>query len=53
MLSQPHLDKRFSERAGYFPISGEHLYTVLHEVEDPVGRVLLVGPFASMGTVLG
>jgi hypothetical protein len=47
MLSQPHLDKRFSERAGYFPISGEHLYTVLHEVEDPVGRVLLVGPFAS------
>jgi len=47
MLSQPYLDKRFSERAAYFPISGEHLYTVLHEVENPVGRVLLVGSFAS------
>jgi Serine aminopeptidase, S33 len=28
-------------------VSGEHLYTVLHEVENPVARVLLVGPFAS------
>jgi hypothetical protein len=35
------------ERAGYFPVSGVHLYTVLHEVRDPVARVLLVGPFAS------
>jgi pimeloyl-ACP methyl ester carboxylesterase len=35
------------ERAGYFPVSGAHLYTVLHEVENPVARVLLVGPFAS------
>jgi predicted alpha/beta hydrolase len=35
------------ERAGYFPVSGVHLYTVLHEVKDPVARVLLVGPFAS------
>src|ERR1700743_1316020 len=35
------------ERAGYFPVSGSHLYTVLHEVQDPVARVLLVGPFAS------
>jgi hypothetical protein len=35
------------ERAGYFPVSGAHLYTVLHEVESPLARVLLVGPFAS------
>jgi pimeloyl-ACP methyl ester carboxylesterase len=36
-----------TERAGYFPVPGAHLYTVLHEVESPVARVLLVGPFAS------
>jgi hypothetical protein len=36
-----------AERAGYFPAAGEHLYTVLHEVENPVARTLLVGPFAS------
>jgi len=35
------------ERAGYFPVSGAHLYTVLHEVESPLARVLLIGPFAS------
>jgi hypothetical protein len=35
------------EHAGYFNVSGAHLYTVLHEVQDPVARVLLVGPFAS------
>ena len=35
------------ERAGYFQVSGAHLYTVLHEVQEPVARVLLVGPFAS------
>jgi hypothetical protein len=35
------------ERAGFFPVSGAHLYTVLHEVKNPVARVLLVGPFAS------
>jgi hypothetical protein len=35
------------EHAGYFNVSGAHLYTVLHEVPDPVARVLLVGPFAS------
>jgi len=39
--------QQLSERAGYFPVSGAHLYTVLHEVENPVARVLLVGPFAS------
>ena len=36
-----------AERAGYYPVSGEFLYTVLHAVEKPVARVLLVGPFAS------
>jgi len=35
------------EQAGYFKVSGAHLYTVLHGVADPVARVLLVGPFAS------
>jgi pimeloyl-ACP methyl ester carboxylesterase len=35
------------ERAGYFTVSGADLYTVLHEVPDPVARVLLIGPFAS------
>jgi hypothetical protein len=34
------------EQAGYFEVSGAHLYTVLHAVPDPVARVLLVGPFA-------
>jgi pimeloyl-ACP methyl ester carboxylesterase len=36
-----------SEKAGYFPVPDAHLYTVLHQVTDPVARVLLVGPFAS------
>lgn len=35
------------EQAGYFEIAGAHLYTVLHEVADPLARVLLVGAFAS------
>ena len=35
------------EHAGYFEVPGAHLYTVLHEVKDPITRVLLVGPFAS------
>jgi hypothetical protein len=35
------------EQASYFEVPGAHLYTVLHEVEDPVARVLLAGPFAS------
>jgi alpha-beta hydrolase superfamily lysophospholipase len=41
------LNGQLEERAGYFPVSGAHLYTVLHEVKNPVARVLLVGPFAS------
>jgi hypothetical protein len=35
------------EEAGYLPVPGAHLYTVLHRVTEPVARVLLVGPFAS------
>jgi alpha/beta superfamily hydrolase len=35
------------EQAGYFRVPRAHLYTVLHRVEAPVARVLLVGPFAS------
>jgi pimeloyl-ACP methyl ester carboxylesterase len=38
---------RSLELARYFPVPGAHLYTVLHEVTDPIARVLLVGPFAS------
>jgi alpha/beta superfamily hydrolase len=36
-----------TEQAGYFAVAGAHLYSVLHHVEDPIARVLLVGPFAS------
>jgi len=35
------------EHAGYYKVSGAYLYTVVHEVPDPLARVLLVGPFAS------
>ena len=47
MQSPLHPNRQLQEHAGYFPVSGAHLYTVLHEVIDPVARVLLVGPFAS------
>lgn len=47
MQTQVHPNQAHSERAGYFPVSGVHLYTVLHEVTAPIARVLLVGPFAS------
>jgi hypothetical protein len=39
--------KQLPEHPRYFEVPGAHLYTVLHEVEEPVARVLLVGPFAS------
>jgi hypothetical protein len=45
--TQLHNDSASLEYAGYFTVSGAALYTVLHEVPDPVARVLLVGPFAS------
>jgi pimeloyl-ACP methyl ester carboxylesterase len=44
---QRYPDSILAERAGYFPVPGAHLYTVLHEVKNPVARTLLVGPFAS------
>ncbi len=47
MQNQLHSNRQFKERAGYFPVSGAHLYTVLHEAPDPQARVLLAGPFAS------
>src|SRR5277367_3622317 len=34
-----------AERPGFFPVRDEQLYTVLHEVKQPLARVLLVGPF--------
>lgn len=34
------------EEAGYFEVAGNHIYAVLHQVENPVARVLLAGPFA-------
>ncbi len=47
MHKQTRRDGTLLECAGYFTVSGAALYTVLHEVPDPVARVLLVGPFAS------
>ncbi len=47
MLGQFESSKRLPEHAAYFEVPGAHLYTVLHEVKDPIARVLLVGPFAS------
>jgi Serine aminopeptidase, S33 len=43
----PARENNMVEQAGYFWVSGAHLYTVLHEVPNPIARVLLVGPFAS------
>ena len=47
VTNQLHENEQVEERAGYFAVSGAHLYTVLHEVAEPLARVLLVGPFAS------
>ena len=44
---QQYPESVLAERAGYFPVPGAHLYTVLHEVEAPLARVLLIGSFAS------
>ncbi len=41
------LNNELEEQRGYFEVPGAHLYTVLHRVEVPIARVLLVGPFAS------
>jgi predicted alpha/beta hydrolase len=45
--NQRDLNGQLQERAGYFEVSGAHLYTVLHEAQNVAARVLLVGPFAS------
>jgi hypothetical protein len=37
--------ENWKSRPGYFRVPGAHLYTVLHRVEDPVARILFVGPF--------
>ncbi len=47
MPTQSQAEVRMPEQAGYFAVPGAHLYTVLHQVTDPVARVLLVGPFAA------
>lgn len=41
------LDKQSCGVAAYFPVRGAHLYTFLHEVQNPVARVLIIGPFVS------
>jgi pimeloyl-ACP methyl ester carboxylesterase len=45
--TEHQLEMNLPVRSGYFDVPGAHLYTVLHEVADPVARILLVGPFAS------
>jgi pimeloyl-ACP methyl ester carboxylesterase len=47
MAVQPCPATNLPECPGYFPVPGAHLYTVLHPVENPVARMLLVGSFAS------
>ncbi|RSL17405.1 serine aminopeptidase S33 family [Edaphobacter aggregans] len=47
MQTQLHQEISLPEQAGYFTVPGAELYAVLHQVPDPVARVLLVGPFAS------
>ena len=47
-LQTERLPPGYSGRTpGYFPVDGAALYTVLHHVENPVARILLVGSFAS------
>jgi alpha/beta superfamily hydrolase len=45
--TQSTMKATLQEHARYFTVPGAQLYTVLHQVSDPVARVLLVGPFAS------
>jgi pimeloyl-ACP methyl ester carboxylesterase len=40
-------DETPREQAAFLPAPGGPLYTVLHGVENPTARILLVGPFAS------
>jgi len=45
--SRPAQARDAVEQHGYFEVPGAHLYTVLHAVDHPVARVLLVGAFGS------
>jgi hypothetical protein len=47
LQTQLETDDAIAEHAGYCKVSGASLYTVLHEVPNPLARVLLIGPFAS------
>jgi Serine aminopeptidase, S33 len=47
MISEVIKKTESAEDPNYFPVPGGHLYTVLHEAEEPVARVLLVGSFAA------
>jgi pimeloyl-ACP methyl ester carboxylesterase len=47
MENQKQTAASVHEQAGYFAVPGAHLYTVLHQVANPVARVLLAGPLAS------
>lgn len=38
---------RMPELARYFTVPGAHLFTVLHQVPNPVARALLIGPLAA------
>jgi hypothetical protein len=44
--TENQIDHEAQEQAGYFEVPGAHLYTVLHRVEQPLARLLLIGPFA-------
>ena len=47
MRIQQNVGENPLEQAGYFEVPGAYLYTVMHGVENPIARVLLVGPFAA------
>lgn len=47
MKTHFQIEEQLPEIPGYIEVSGAHIYSVLHEVQRPIARVLLVGPFAS------
>jgi hypothetical protein len=47
VISEVIKKTEIGEDPSYFSVPGGHLYTVLHEAENPVARVLLVGSFAA------
>lgn len=47
METQSSAKASTSELARYFEVPGAHLYTVLHQVSNPVARALLIGPIAA------